>query len=360
MTYPGDGQSGWAGQSGQGDWGQQNPGGPQQGYGQPGYGQPQPGYGAQPDYGSQPGYGPGFGQQPGYGAQPGYGPQPVHGYGQPQPGCGDQQPGGGYGGLGVFSGGDEPPPRKGGAKVWLIVGLVVVLLVGGGLTAYFTLGAEETQPVANSSAQNPTTTTTTAPSPTTTSRASGPSCEASRPNWNCLPVEGLSYSYEVPKSWSPNPGSAEVPDMKDVRLTGITVYGVYECGGTRYNRGSTGGVVVPQTDMPAVAKEFAQKLGTLYYSSGKTSEVKLSEPKPVKVPNGNRPQIEGVQVDATVTTSGNDCLATKGVVKILVLKGSTGFHVFMANGDLEGGPADPEPVAEADLQAMVDSVKPLA
>jgi hypothetical protein len=32
----------------------------------------------------------------------------------------------------------------------------------------------------------------------------------------------------------------------------------------------------------------------------------------------------------------------------------------MANGDLEGGPSSaPAPVSEADLQAMVDSVKPL-
>jgi hypothetical protein len=42
-----------------------------------------------------------------------------------------------------------------------------------------------------------------------------------------------------------------------------------------------------------------------------------------------------------------------------VLQGNKGLHVFMANGDLEGGPATPAPPTEADLQAMVASVKPL-
>ncbi|WP_433263884.1 hypothetical protein ACQPZF_33495 [Actinosynnema sp. CS-041913] len=348
MTYPGDGQSGWGGQSGQGDRGQQ--GQPQQGYGQPGYGGQQPDYGQQPNYGQQPGYG-----QPGYGGQPDYGQQP--GYGQP--GYGDQQYGGGYGGLGVFSGGDEPPPKS-NAKLWLIVGVVVLVLVGGGLTAFLVTRSDGTENLANSGTQSPTTTSTSAAKPTTTTKSGTPTCKAGKADWNCLAVESLSYSYDVPRSWSPNPGSADITGLPDVKLTGLTVYGVYECGGARYNRGSTGGAVVAQSDLPAVAKNFAQKLGTQYYNSGKTADVKLSEPKPVKVPNGSRPEIEGVQVDATITTSGNDCLAGKGMVKILVLKGSTGFHVFMANGDLEGGPADPKPVAEADLQAMVDSVKPLA
>ncbi|MBB5955636.1 hypothetical protein FHS29_002217 [Saccharothrix tamanrassetensis] len=355
MTYPGDGQSGWGGQSGQGDWGQ--PGhGPQPGYGppqpgypqQPGYGQPQPEYG-QPGYG-QPGYG-----NPGYGEQPGYGNQPGHGN---QPGYGDQQYGAGYGGLGVFSGGDEPPPEKSKGKLWLVIGVVVLLLVGGGLTTFLVLRSDGTQTTANSSSPQPTTTTSAA-KPTTTTKPAGPSCKPARTDWNCLPVESLSYSYDVPKGWAPTSGAADVQGMKDVRLTGLTVYGVYECGGARYNRGSTGGVVVPQTDLATVAKDFAQKLGTQYYSSGKSVDVKLSEPKAVKLPNGSKPEIEGVQVDATVTSNGNDCLASKGMVRILVLKGSTGFHVFMANGDLEGGPADPKPVTEADLQAMVDSVKPL-
>ncbi|MGM1063081.1 hypothetical protein [Saccharothrix sp. Mg75] len=367
MTYPGDGQTGWGGQSNQGDQGDWARPQPQGGYpqqGQQGYGPPpeygqQPGYGQQPEYGQQPGYGqqPEYGQQPGYGQQPEYGGQP--GYGQ-QPGYGGQYPQqgfGSYGGLGVFSGGDEPPPRKDRTRLWIAVGAVVLVLVGGGLTTYFLTRSGSTPAAqASSGSPGPTTTTTTAPS-TTRSTEAGPSCEAAKPDWNCLPVPALSYSYDVPKGWSPAGGSANVEGMADVKLTGLTLTGAYDCKGNGFTRGGAGGVVVPAGDLAAVAGDFAQKLGTQFYNSAPRFDVKLGEPKPVKLTGDV--VIEGVQVDATITTSGNECLATKGVVKVLVLKGDPGFHVFMANGDLEGGPAEPKPPTEADLQAMVDSVKPL-
>ncbi|MCE6993687.1 hypothetical protein LZG04_02525 [Saccharothrix sp. S26] len=301
MTYPGDGQSGWGGQPNQGDWGRQDQGYPQQVY--------------------------------------------------------PQNYGGSYGGLGVFSGGDEPPPKKGKAKLWLAIGAVVVVLVGGGVTAYVLTRPDGSTPVGQSTSG--TTTTTTKPSTTTkstTSSAPAPTCEAAKPGWNCLPVPALSYSYDVPKGWSPVAGTAPVEGIDDVKLTGLTVTGAYDCESRDFTRGGAGGVVVPQTDLTAVAKDFAQKLATQYYKSAPKSEVKLGEPKPVTVAG----DIEGVQVDAVATTSGDACLATKGMVKVLVLKGDKGFHVFMANGDLEGGPAEPKPPTEADLQAMVDSVKPLS
>ncbi|CCH34230.1 hypothetical protein ABZ816_10435 [Actinosynnema sp. NPDC047251] len=260
----------------------------------------------------------------------------------------------------MFSGGEGPPPKKNNTKVWIIVGLVVVL-IGGGLTTFFLTRDSGSQNAAGTSTSAPAPTTTAA-KPTTTSKSGteNATCKPTKADWNCLRVQDLSYSYDVPKAWAPSPISAGVEGMKDVKLTGVTVYGNYDCGGSRYNRGSTGGVVVPQGDLAAVAKDFAQKLGAQYYSSGKSVDVKLSEPKSVKVPNGSKAEIEGVQVDATISTTGSDCLASKGMVKVLVLKGSTGFHVFMANGDLEGGPAEPKGPTEADLQAMVDSVKPLA
>lgn len=302
MTHPGDGQSGWGGQPNQGDWGRQDQGYPQQVY--------------------------------------------------------PQNYGGSYGGLGVFSGGDEPPPKQSRAKLWLVIGAVVVVLVGGGVTAFVLTRPDDSTPVAQDTS-SATTTTTTKPSTTarsTSSSAPPPTCEAAKPGWNCLAVPGLSYSYDVPKGWSPVPTAAPVEGMDDVKLTGLTVIGAYDCEGRDFTRGGAGGVVVPQTDLTAVAKDFAQKLATQYYKSAPKSEVKLGEPKPVKVAG----TIEGVQVDAVATTSGDKCLATKGMVKVLVLKGDKGFHVFMANGDLEGGPAEPKPPTEADLQGMVDSVKPLS
>ncbi|TQM83472.1 hypothetical protein FHX81_5897 [Saccharothrix saharensis] len=303
MTYPGDGQSGWGGQPNQGDWGRQDQGYPQQVY--------------------------------------------------------PQNYGGSYGGLGVFSGGDEPPPKKSRTALWLVIGAVVVVLVGGGVTAYVLTRPDGSAPVAQGTSSSQATTTTTTKPPTTakSTQATEPplTCEPAKPGWNCLPVPNLSYSYDVPKGWTPVSSSAPVEGMEDVKLIGLTVTGAYDCEGNDYTRGGAGGVVVPQTDLTAVAKDFAQKLATQYYKSAPKSEVKLGEPKPVKVGT-----IEGVQVDATATTSGDACLATKGMVKVLVLKGDKGYHVFMANGDLEGGPAEPKPPTEADLQAMVDSVKPLS
>jgi hypothetical protein len=305
VTHPGDGQSGqsgWGGQPGQGDWGPQDHGYPQRVY--------------------------------------------------------PQNYGGSYGGLGVFSGGDGPPPKKSRTKLWLVIGAVVVVLVGGGVTAYALTRPDKSTPVA----QTTTSTTTTKPTTTTKSTQSSapnPTCEAVKPGWNCLAVPSLSYSYDVPKGWSPAPSSAPVEGMEDVKLTGLTVNGAYDCGDHGFNRGGAGGVVVPQTDLTAVAKDFAQKLATQYYKSAPKSEVKVGEPKPVKV-RGAAGDIEGVQVDAVATTSGDQCLATKGMVKVLVLKGDKGFHVFMANGDLEGGPAEPKPPTEAELQGMVDSVRPLS
>ncbi|NUT96013.1 MAG: hypothetical protein HOY78_28705 [Saccharothrix sp.] len=350
MTYPGDGQSNWGGQSGQGDWGQQNQGYPQQGYG--GSYDPQ-----QQQYGQQPGYGAPYGDQ--YAQQPGQGAP----YGQPQGYPQQQQQYGGYGGLGVFSGGEEPP-KKNKTTMWIAVVAAVVVLVGGGLTAFFLLREDDKQnnTVAQSGSSEPkSTTTTTKPSGPSSTKPSTPasSCKAAKADWNCLAIEDLHFSYDVPKAWTPSPGSASFETIKDFSLTGLTLFGKYDCKGAGFNRGATGGAVLPPGDMAAVAKDLAEKISAEYYSSGKTRDIKLTEPKALKIPNNNGGQIDAVQVDATITTSGNECLATKGMVKILILKSSKGLHVFMANGDLEGGPADPKPPTEADLQAMVDSVKPL-
>lgn len=254
-----------------------------------------------------------------------------------------------YGGLGVFSGGPPEPPKR---PRWPIIALVVVLvLAAGGATAFFLTRESDDQAVTTSSTPKPTTTTT--PPPSSTAPAS---CEPHAPEWNCLPVVALAFSYDSPKTWQASEGTGLVEGLPDVKLTGITTYGDYSCGGKTYNRGNTGGAVVAQADPAATAKDIAGKLSTQYYKSG-SATVALGEPKPVTLPNST---VTGVQVDSVITTTGNECLASKGSVKVLVLQGSKNLHVFMANGDLEGGPSSaPAPVPEADLQAMVDSVKPL-
>lgn len=297
------------------------------------------------------------GGQTGWGGQPGQNDREQSQY--PTAGGFPQQTyGGEYGGLGVFFDGGEEPPKK-DRKPLLIIGVVVVLLLAaGGLTTFLMSRSDDEQPVANST-----------PAPTSTGESADPGpiteCKPRKTSWECLPVEELSYSYDTPEAWTPKTGgSAEVEGMPGVRLVGLTVYGDYACGDRRFNRGSTGGVVVPQTDLAAIGKDFALKLSDQYYRPfASTYAAVVGEPKKVTIPftndDGKTEEITGVQVDSLITTSGNACLATKGMIKILVLKGNKGSHVFMANGDVEGGPASPAPVAEGDLQAMVDSVKPL-
>jgi hypothetical protein len=300
VTYPGDGQGGWGGQ---GDWGQQS------------------------NY------------------------PPSGGFPQQQPHQPQQQ----YGGLGVFSGGPPEPPKKNKTTQWLIIGAVVLLvLVGGGVTAYLVTRTDDKQAVSTSTAPAPA----SSQQPTTGSSAPKPAaCQPHAADWACLPVAQLSYSYDVPKTWKQTSTKAAIDGLPNVELTGISTFGVYNCGGKPYNRGSTGGVVVPQADLGATAKDIATKLSDQYYKPfAPTYSAAIGDPKPVTVPGTN---VTGVQVDSVVTTGGNNCLATKGTIKILVLQGNKGLHVFMANGDLEGGPATPAPPTEADLQAMVASVKPL-
>ncbi|WNV89799.1 hypothetical protein [Umezawaea sp. Da 62-37] len=300
MTHPGDGQGGWGGQQG--------------GWAQPSY--PQTG---------------GFPQQ--------------------------QQQQSQYGGLGVYSGG--PPPERPNRGPWLVVGVIVavLLLVGGGLTV-FLLNRDSGGEAGPTTSSAPVTTSSEAP--TESSAPPATTCEPHAANWTCVPVKSVGFGYDVPESWKPSSptGVGIVEGLPDVKLIGLATYGDYKCGGKNYNRGNTGAALLPKGDAGATAKDIATKLSTQYYKSAPTSNAVVSDPKEVTVPNTTA---KGVLVDSVITTSGNNCLATKGSIRILVLQSADNLHVFMANGDLEGGSADaPAAVAPADLQAMVDSVKPLS
>ncbi|HEX6341801.1 hypothetical protein [Umezawaea sp.] len=288
---------------------------------------------------------PGDGQG-GWGGQQG-------GWGQPQ-----YPPTGGfpaqqsqYGGLGVFSGGPPEQPKR---PRWPIIAAVVVLvLAAGGLTTYFVTRGSDDRAVTTSSTGSAPSTSSSAP---TSSSKAAAKCEPHADGWTCVAVPALAYSYDIPKAWKSTKATGSIEGLPDVKLTGVSTYGDYECGGKTYNRGNTGGVVLPQTDAGATAKDVAAKLSAQYYQSG-AATVAVSEPRPVTVPNT---KVTGVLVDSVITTTGNECLASKGAIKVLVLQGNKNLHLFMANGDLEGGPSSaPAPLTDADLQAMVDSVKPL-
>ena len=321
MTYPGGGgQGGWNDQQG---WGQQQQGDYQSGGYQAG-GYPQTG---------------GHPQQGGYTDQHQF---PQQGYG-------------GYSGLGVYGGFDNEPPKKSNKTLWLVVGAVVlVLLVGGGLT-WLLLSK-------TNSADN-----TAQPGPSTTSSTSAQPVDSACPkNEGVQCVEtALGYNYAVPKDWVLIP-DAKIPveGVPGISLSGIATYGDYTCEGKPFTKGTNGGTLLPKGDINKAATDFTKALATQYYSSGGDPKVTTTEPKPVKVQhtqkNGEKVTIEGVQIDATVTQTGNKCLAGKGMVKVVVLNGSNKLHVLAVNGDLEGGGggATPPLLKESDLQKMVDSLIP--
>jgi hypothetical protein len=313
VTYPGGGgQGGWNDQQG---WGQQQQGDYQSGGYQTG-GYPQTG---------------GFPQQ---------GQFPQQGYG-------------GYGGLGVYGGFDNEPPKKSKKTLWLVIGTVVlVLLVGGGLT-WFLLSRQDG--------------TTAQPGPSTSNSTSAQPTDTACPKnegRQCIETP-LGYNYEVPKNWDVV-AEAKIPveGFEGISLSSISTYGDYTCEGKPFTKGTNGGTLLPKSDINKTATEFTKALAAQYYSSGGDPKVTTTEPKPVKIQHtqkdGNKVVVDGVQVDATVTQTGNKCLASKGMVKVVVLNGSNKLHVLAVNGDLEGGGGGTNPplLKESELQKMVDSLTP--
>lgn len=318
MTYPGGGgQGGWNDQQG---WGQQQGDYSSGGYQVGGY--PQTG---------------GFPQQGGF---PDSGGFPQQGYGQ-------------YSGLGVYGGFGDEPPKKSKKTLWLVLGAVVlVLLVGGGLT-WFLLSRDSGDPNAQN---NPS---------TSTSASSQPADKACPKNEGMQCVEtNLGYTYEVPKNWDIVEDKIPIEKFEGITLTGVTSYGDYRCENKAYTKGTNGGALLPKGDINQVATDFTRAVATQYYSSGGEPQVTLTQPKAVKIQHtqkdGKKVVVEGVQVDATITQSANKCLASKGMVKVLVLNGSNRLHVLVVNGDLEGGGGGTTPPLpkESDLQKMIDSLVP--
>ncbi|MFI6101482.1 hypothetical protein ACIA8G_38560 [Lentzea sp. NPDC051213] len=308
MTYPGGGgQGGWNDQQG---WGQQQGDHPTGGYQTGGY--------------------------------PGTGGFPQQGYG------------GAYGGLGVYGGFDNEPPKKSKKTLFLVLSAVVlVLLVGGGLT-WFLLSRDSGDPGAQNDPSTPQ---------SASAQPSDPAC-GKNDGVTCVQTS-LGYTYEVPKSWEVIDGaSIPVEKYDGISLTGITTYGDYKCEDKPYTKGTNGGALLPKGDLNKTATEFTKSLATQYYSSGGQPQVTLTEPKPVKIQHtqkdGKKVVVDGVQVDATVTQSANKCLASKGMVKVIMLNGSNKLHVLAINGDLEGGGGGTTPPLpkEAELQKMIDSLVP--
>ncbi|MGW4208862.1 hypothetical protein ACWEIJ_12820 [Lentzea sp. NPDC004789] len=289
----------------------------------------------------------GWGQQQGDYSSGGY---QVGGY--PQTGGFPQQGYGQYGGLGVYGGFDNEPPKN-KKTLWLVLGAVVlVLLAGGGLT-WFLLSRNTSDPNAQ---PTPSTPTSTSAQPTTGAcKNEGVQCVQT----------SLGYNYEVPKNWEVVPeAQIQIDKYPGIALTGVSTYGDYECEGKSFTKGTNGGTLLPKGDLNQTASDFAKAVATQFYSSSGEPQVSLAQPKPVKIQHtqkdGQKVVVEGVEVDATATQTANKCLASKGVVKVLVLNGSSKLHVLVVNGDLEGGGGGTNPPLpkDADLQKMIDSLVP--
>lgn len=315
MSYPGGGQGGWGDQSGQqGGWGQSD----------------------YSDYGTD--------------------RYPTTG-GFPQQGFGSS-----YGGLGVFSGGEEPP-KKSKKKLWIVLGAIAaVLVIGGGITTVVLLNKSDTPPVAQTTDTSTSETTPSEQTPTSTPSKSG-SCTPRKAGTTCV-TTALGYTYDVPKGWQANTDRVPLPSMKGVQLSGMSDYGKYECDGKQWTKGTAGGTLVDKGDINKAASDLAKAAATDFYSGSPKNDVAVGQPKPIKFQHktkeGKDITVEGVQVDATSTSSGNECLNNKGVVKVLMLVGTTKFHALVVNGDLEGdaGGSTPALPRDADLQAVIDSLTP--
>jgi len=293
-------------------------------------------------------------QQQGWGQQQGdYSSGGYQVGGHPQTGGFPQQGYGQYGGLGVYGGFDNEPPKN-RKPLWLVISTVVlVLLLAGGGVTWFVLSRDKSDQNAQ---PTPSTPTSTSAQPTTGAcRNEGVQCVQT----------SLGYNYEVPKNWDLVP-EAKIPIEKypGIALTGVSTYGDYECEGKSFTKGTNGGTLLPKGDMNQTASDFAKAVATQFYSAGSDPQVALAQPKPVKIQHtqkdGQKVVVEGVQVDATVTQSASKCLASKGVVKVVLLNGSSKLHVLVVNGDLEGGGGgtDKPLPKESDLQKMIDSLVP--
>ena len=318
-----------------------------------------PGGGGQGGWNDQPGWGQQQGDHPSGGHQGSGGyPQPA-GYpqpgGYPQTGGFPQQGYGGYGGLGVYGGFDQEPPKKKSNKaLWLVLGAVaLVLLVGGGIAAYL-LTTESEDPNAGP---------TTSSNPPTTSTQAGAAAGCKDESWQCVQTT-LGFTYQVPKDWVQVDDRIPVEGFAGVALSGVTAYGDYTCETKQYTKGTNGGALLEKGDINTVATNFTKAVATQYYSSGGAPQVTLTQPKPVEIQHtqkdGKKIVVEGVQVDATITQTANKCLASKGMVKVVVLNGSSKLHALVVNGDLEGGGGGDKPPLpkESELQKMIDSLQP--
>lgn len=262
---------------------------------------------------------------------------------------GDGQPQSSYQGLGYYP--QPQPPRK-GKNLVMILSIVAIVVIIAAVVTIVLVNRDGSAPVAQQ--------TTPAPVTQPTSGSSVPKNDSLKPRnagWTVIKNEKARLIYEVPPTWAVAPNASIANEkLPDVTLSSPAALSSYTCENNKFSRGGLGAGSVAKTDVAKQATEIAKTFGAQFYASA-TATVQTADPKQVTHKDVDGKAVKGAQVDATITTTGNNCLATKGKVSVLVLDPGSDLQFLVVNGDLEGGPATPVPPKEADLQKIVDSAR---
>jgi hypothetical protein len=280
---------------------------------------------------------------------------PGPGNGEPPQNWGQQQPA--YQGFGLYQQQPPPggePPRK-DKNLVMIFSIVAIVVIIAAVVTIVLLNRGTSEPVAQNNPPGASTSSSRPPNSrsTTTTKPSGTSGSAGlqpqNAGWTVIKNDKAKLIYEVPPEWTPLPtGSLSAKSLPNAVIYFPATVGEYQCEGNGYSRGGLGAGTIAKSDPATAATTIAKAFATEFYSSG-TATVDAGAPKT----SGTK-----TQVDATISTTGNNCLATKGKVSVLVIdSGAADYQFLVVNGDVTGGPATPPPPADADLQKMVDSAR---
>jgi hypothetical protein len=285
------------------------------------------------------------------------------------PGNGQQQPsqnwGQQYQGFGLYDNQQPPEPPRKRTNLVMIFSIVAIVVIIGAVVTIVLLNRGDSTPQADNNTQAPN---VPGPSgslpgsktaPTSASSKPGDQLKPKNPGWTVIKNDDAHLIYEVPATWKPDPSSSlSEPSLPGAKLSFVASASDYKCQNQGYSRGVLGGGVFPKSDVAQVGQKFAKAYGDDLYSSGKATTL-VADPKKITDfagPNGK--VFPGAQVDAAITATGNECLATTGRVSVLVIDdGTDNYKVFMVNVDVAGGPSTPTPPLASEVQKILDSVR---
>lgn len=180
--------------------------------------------------------------------------------------------------------------------------------------------------------------------------SSNPAPQPTRPGSTALVNRTVGLAYNLPPDWEEDPNG-----LNAFSLSGAGSVSPYECEGQRYTRGLVGSTLLPPGDIAQTATILAQELGEAWYGTAGPPQVRAEPPR--RIQQAGR---SGFVVDATVSSPSNPCLATTGRLTVLVLDSTAElglFQVFVANVDIEGGPAQPANRTQQELRQIVATVR---